>query len=145
MWAPGLNPSLSSLSISTALIFDVIDYTHYLESRRFDPAYAARFKIQVGSMRRDEGEGWDFANMHVQDIPSFQEWYFQTRNRATSYEDVQGSGHARYRAAIAAYADVIRQFPEDLDAFMSARDIQAGLQRLELCSQSWYYLTPLQW
>jgi hypothetical protein len=139
---PAKQAPSSNLSHSAALVFDILDYSIYLDSRRFDPAYSARSINPVGLMHRDERAGWDFVNTERQDIPPFREWEFNTRNRAMSYEDVHRSGRGRYRAAVAAYADMLRQVPEDLDAFLSARDVQAEIQRRELCYQSWSYPDP---
>lgn len=137
----------SGLSAETALIFDIVDYTLYLEDGACYPAYLARFRAQVEEIRRAERVFFDFRipenDEHNEDnekdndnsrddIPSFKEWTRRTRQRAMAWNDAETSGHERHTTAVAAYAEVLRPFPEYLKVFMELREKVALMQRQEL-------------
>ncbi len=49
-----------------------------------------------------------------------------------SYHGAVSSGHERYVAAVAAYAEVLRMWPDELSRYLEMRDEVARIQRRAL-------------
>lgn len=129
----------TGVSAETALAFDIADYRIYLFNGPFDPLHFSRFRQLVEEIRMVDRANFDFVpsretreSTAVTILWTFRDWTRWTRQRVHSYHGAVSSGHERYVAAVAAYAEVLRMWPDELSRYLEMRDEVARIQRRAL-------------
>jgi hypothetical protein len=129
----------TGVSAETALTFDIADYRIYLFHGPFDPSHFTRFRQLVEEIRMVDRVNFDFVpsretreSTAITILWTFKDWTSWTRKRVVSYHGAGSSGHERHVAAVAAYAKLLRLWPDELTHYMEMRDEVAKIQRRAL-------------
>jgi hypothetical protein len=129
----------TGVSAETALAFDIADYRIYLFQGPFDSSHFSRFRQLVEEIRMVDRVNFEFVptretreSSAITILWTFREWTRWTRKRARSYHGAGSSGHERYVAAVAAYAEMLRMWPAELSRYLEMRDEVARIQRRAL-------------
>jgi hypothetical protein len=129
----------TGVSAETALAFDIADYRIYLFQGPFDSSHFSRFRQLVEEIRMVDRVNFEFVptretreSSAITILWTFREWTRWTRKRARSYHGADSSGHERYVAAVAAYAEMLRMWPAELSRYLEMRDEVARIQRRAL-------------
>jgi hypothetical protein len=129
----------TGVSAETALAFDIADYRIYLFHGPFDSPHFSRFRQLVEEIRMADRVNFEFVpsretqeSTAITILWTFREWTRWTRKRVRSYHGAGSSGHERYVAAVAAYAEMLRMWPDELSRYLEMRDEVARIQRRAL-------------
>jgi hypothetical protein len=129
----------TGVSAETALAFDIADYRIYLFYGPFESSHFSRFRQLVEEIRMADRVNFEFVpsretqeSTAITILWTFREWTRWTRKRVRSYHGAGSSGHERYVAAVAAYAEMLRMWPDELSRYLEMRDEVARIQRRAL-------------
>jgi hypothetical protein len=114
----------AELPAETSLTFDIADYRIYLFTGPFDLDYFTRFRHQVEALCWQGRVNFSFvpSQQAPLSMPTFTSWTRRIRRRQSSYWKAGLSGSERYVVALAAYAEELRLWPDELKRFTEERD-----------------------
>jgi hypothetical protein len=125
----------TGVSAEIALTFDIADYRIYLSQGPFESSHFSRFRQLVEAVHRADRANFDFMpsretreSTAIKILWTFRDWTRWTRKRVNSYHGACSSGHERHVAAVAAYAEVLRLWPDELSRYFELRDEVANIQ-----------------